>query len=229
MVNHASKNRPDSRLLSELADCDYCGLLQGKAVCHCDWRGYCAYENFHWQADSFARLPPDSIVAICPSPPTGLIIKPRMDLTSLPLGTIVSLRFPEDQDELSGVILRTYPVHGLAYIYCAGPCPRRLLTDRTLSIQAIGNAFSDHTLLNAVQNKRIILVGPASLEIPFRELTAALAAKGNSVERILQGATTSPSALADILLVAGPAEEVSTMITGLPPCPHIVTWITTSF
>lgn len=213
-------------LLAETAECSYCSLLRGEAVCGCDWQGRCAYERFNWRDDSAGR-PAGTVVAVRPlAGATGLVLKADETLAAAPAGTAVRFRLPVTGGrELGAVLLRAYPA-GLVYLLTFDPCPADPLLGSRVTPTAAGNAFAGWQALAAADGRTVVIAAAAPLAALLGPLADGLIRRGNLVA-FTPPADMAAAAGADIVFAAGGDNEIKRMATGLPPSfrGKIVTWL----
>ncbi len=217
-------------LLADTAECSYCSLLRGEAVCGCDWQGSCAYERYRWRDGPPAgEYPAGTVVAVRPlAAATGLVLKAGEGLAAAPAGTVVKFRLPlvDGGREMSAVLLRAYPA-GLVYLLSFDPCPAALLLGREIEATAAGNAFAGWQYLAAADDRTIVIAAASPLAALLGPLADGLTRRGNLVAFAPPG-DAAAAAGADIVFAAGGENEIKRMATGLPPSfrGKIATWVT---
>ncbi len=214
-------------ILAETAECTYCTLLRGEAVCGCDWQGRCALERWQWrdECDAGSRAA-GTVVAVRPlAGATGLVIRGDDELASAPAGTTVKFRLPfPGSREIGAVLLRSYP-SGLVYLLSFDPCPADPLLGLTVKTACAGNAFAGHETLAAAADRQIVILAAAPLADLLAPLAAGLRSRGS---RVTFASAVGRPADDAILFAVGRENEIKRMATALPPSfrGKIVTWVT---
>jgi hypothetical protein len=201
---------------AELAECAYCSLLRGEAVCGCDWLGQCLYEQYKWHDRPFAQAPAGTVAAVRTfAAATGLVVKADVALAALPLGTTVSFPLPQlGRPVVAAVILGTYPDAGFVYLLLPIVCAADLLNGQTLALKPDGNALAGFQSLAAAHGKNITLIAAGAFTEALVPLAATLRRQGNRVD---SPSSAGVPTTADIVVVAGPASEIKRAATKLPP------------
>lgn len=206
--------------LAETGNCSYCSLLQGKPTCNCDWQGFCAYENYSWQKISPPEIKPNTIWNTLSYPnATGIFIKVDQELGGLPLGTIVEVK-PETLEKcsLQGIVLCSYPTYGMLYLLTFSKYPSCMLRREKAKVSARHNAFWGGHILNAAENKTIVVFAAKDTASLLGPLVSALKERRNQVSvHSLASDLAAVEPIPDIVFIAGLDNEIKKVASHLPP------------
>ncbi|WP_424658489.1 hypothetical protein [Desulfofundulus sp.] len=108
---------------------------------------------------------------------------------------------------------------GSSFILTFDACPHVLLTNQSVEMKPLGNAFWGYRFLAAARHRHILLLANKELaEQPLDELVQALRSRDNQVTRgSLTGLTGPVDADCDLLFIAGRSHEVKKAVNNLPP------------
>lgn len=168
-------------VLAEIQRCRCCSLLQGKELCDCDYPGMCVYEKYSW-SELQPLGPGNIIVRIFPLPgATGIILKLDQS-TALPLGSMITIRTPEQDKPLHTVLLRCFKSNQLVFLIAfreSVPVPE----GKSVSIEPNGNVFGqDYVCLNEAAKQSITIAADKNLHPLLPELVSALQEHGNTIQ-----------------------------------------------
>lgn len=210
--------------LAAIKACGYCGMLQDQMACHCDWQGYCAYEQLRWREKPQIPVADNVIAAVFTAQnKLGLIFKPGDGLGDTPPGSVLTLKLRAGY-MLSGIVLRRFRDHQLLYLACFTPYPAASLPGQQVTATLAGNAFTGHAAL-LPGNKKILIIAPDNLAQEAAQLAAGLEEAGNSTKIATAFTASYP---ADVVFMAGAENEIKKAVMALPPSfkGQVTTWVT---